>query len=1119
MTVDIRQFAGRGIPIYEELAKVLGVAKDQVGELVTAGQVGFKEVEQAFKNMTSEGGKFNDLMENSAGTWPQRMSNIQDTLFQKLNDFGNKYKEVFEFGIGTAEDLVAHLDDVISVIGGLIAAYGTYKAALIATAVAQKAVGFIDSVRLIAAYRKELGLATAAQQAFNVAARSNVYVALLSVLVGLGTAIYMFTKRTNEAMAAQDALSNVNKKADEAFSAQAATIDRLNGVLKSETASLEQKKKALSELQAIVPNYNAELDEEGKLINNNTEAIKAYLVQLEKQIRLKAAQEELEELYRNKRVQERNVQTQQSNYDKAREQNPIGIVYGGDAGIEAQRHSLNRIANAEDALKNANNELKNTQTQIAAIEKEIEQTSLSSKGELPKSDITKEIETVTDRIKTLKQEIAGLRSGDLQAEAGKTVESVIEAKTKELQQAEKSLETLTGIKMGSPKQQKKPIIPSITVQDEEVSLITPEEIQKNIDLHREMMDKFLADYGTYQQKREAIADMYALKIAQSETEGERLSLQKQMESALKELDFEEFKGSINFADIFGNLDEQTTDALRVLRDKLASYINQAASELRPEDLKELQDAFSKLDLEIAERDPWEEMKSALQEYRDALREVNEAKEESVNKTESQAKAEGKLQAAEQKRMKALSKLTTATNALGEQGVQVVNMGNQLVDMLSSFGVEVPEAVSGALDGLGQVMNGLANLDFSKPFSIITSAVSVFTGLGKTIGSLFGIGGADYSGYEEMRSQYEALLSVWDDLIAKKKEYINISYGAEAIKAAEEVQQMLDTELRTYRQLVDQLLASGAGIGSHSLARRIEDRMTAEDWARLSGLVGTRLSGNAYDLFDLDPSVIGNVLNDEKTVSVLNEVNPELVEYIKNIASYEDGLKDITDALNESLTGVSFDEFQNSFVDMLSNLDATNEDFADNLEKYLQNAIFSSLVANQYKSRIQKLYNQWSDYAESDNSLTSDEADKIRQEYNQIVNDMLADRNQIMETMGWQADEASSQQQQASRGYSITASQESINETNGRLSGIQMGVEEMKNQATVQTVAITQMKGSLDALAASSQKRSDVADEVRSILAQSYLELQEIRENTGAIVAPIRQIQNDIAEVKQNTARI
>lgn len=445
MTVDIRQFAGRGIPIYEELAKVLGVSKDQVGELVTEGKVGFKEVEQAFKNMTSEGGKFNDLMENSAGTWPQRQSNIQDTLFQKLNDFGNKYKEVFEFGIGTAEELVEHLDDVISVIGGLIAAYGTYRAALIATAVAQKAVGFVDSIRLIMAYRKEMGLATAAQQAFNLAAKSNVYVALLSVLVGLGTAVYMFTKRTNEATASQEALSKVSKKADEEFSSQAATIDRLNGVLRSETASLDQKKKALGELQSIIPDYNANLNEEGKLINNNTEAIKAYLVQLEKQIKLKAAQEELEELYRSKRLQEKNVQKQQANYDRTRKQNPIGVVYGGDAGIEAQRLSLNRIAKAEKSLKDANDELKDTQTQIASIEKEIEQVSLaSSKAQKPTSSLSSEIKNASEKIRNLKKEISGLRSGNIKAEAGKTVESTIEAKNKELQAAEKTLETLTG---------------------------------------------------------------------------------------------------------------------------------------------------------------------------------------------------------------------------------------------------------------------------------------------------------------------------------------------------------------------------------------------------------------------------------------------------------------------------------------------------------------------------------------------------------------------------------------------------------------------------------------------------------------------------------------------------
>lgn len=46
------------------------------------------------------------------------------------------------------------------------------------------------------------------------------------------------------------------------------------------------------------------INDEGKLINNNTDAIKLYLQQLEKQIRLKAAEEELEELLKRKRAGE-----------------------------------------------------------------------------------------------------------------------------------------------------------------------------------------------------------------------------------------------------------------------------------------------------------------------------------------------------------------------------------------------------------------------------------------------------------------------------------------------------------------------------------------------------------------------------------------------------------------------------------------------------------------------------------------------------------------------------------------------------------------------------------------------------------------------------------------------
>lgn len=64
--MDIRQFAGRGIPIYEELAKVLGVTKDEVSNLVTEGKVGFAEVEKAFQNMTGKAGTYYNLMQEQS---------------------------------------------------------------------------------------------------------------------------------------------------------------------------------------------------------------------------------------------------------------------------------------------------------------------------------------------------------------------------------------------------------------------------------------------------------------------------------------------------------------------------------------------------------------------------------------------------------------------------------------------------------------------------------------------------------------------------------------------------------------------------------------------------------------------------------------------------------------------------------------------------------------------------------------------------------------------------------------------------------------------------------------------------------------------------------------------
>lgn len=557
-------------------------------------------------------------------------------------------------------------------------------------------------------------------------------------------------------------------------------------------------------------------------------------------------------------------------------------------------------------------------------------------------------------------------------------------------------------------------------------------------------------YGTYQEKRLAIAMDYARKIAAAETEGEADVLTRERDDKLASLDFEEMKKGMDWDKIFGDLERVSTDTLESLREKLKEYLEGIGDDISPESFKEVMDAFKEIDSELADRSPFETMKKGYEDYKSAMEEVrsaqnllqqaqvggsviveeyDEATGTLTRKLITQAEAEERLRAAQDKRYSAQKNLTDAANSIGQKGMAIVNAGNDIVDMLGNFGVKVPEAVSETLNGVSQVMSGLESIDLTKPFSAITGSVSILTGIGNTIAGLFGFGGADYSGYENLKSKYEGLIDIWDSLISKKQQYIDIDYGAEAQKAAEEAKKLVDVQIERQRQLMEALSGSGASIGSHSLGYRVNRGMSAQDWARLSQLTGGNIQGFG-DVINLDADVIGKVLQDEKFVSVLTAVNSEFVTYIQNIDKYSEQLQEIAEQEKEAFTGVSFDEFRDSFVSMLSDLDATNQDFADNFEKYLQNAIFSSLIAGKYKQQIQELYDTWATKAESGGELTKDEAGILRNKYQDIINDMLAEREQIMKDFGWSSSADSGSSQSPSSGALTTMSQDSISTFEG-----------------------------------------------------------------------------------------
>ncbi len=138
-TKDIREFSGRGIPIIAELAKVMHTTEANVSQLVEAGKVGFPEVEKAFNNMTSAGGMFFNLMKEQSKTLTGRISNLSDAWDNMFNSLGKSQEGLFADGIQAATDLVQNYETVLSTITILVAGYGVYRAALIATAAFEKA--------------------------------------------------------------------------------------------------------------------------------------------------------------------------------------------------------------------------------------------------------------------------------------------------------------------------------------------------------------------------------------------------------------------------------------------------------------------------------------------------------------------------------------------------------------------------------------------------------------------------------------------------------------------------------------------------------------------------------------------------------------------------------------------------------------------------------------------------------------------------------------------------------------------------------------------------------------------------------------------------------------------
>ena len=327
-TMDLYQFLNRGIPIADELAKVMGLdLNNAIGEVqkqIKAGKVTSDIFIQAMQSMTAEGSKFGGLMEAQSKTITGQISNIEDAIEQMFNDLGKSQEGIINTGLGVVSTLVENWETVGKAVMVAATAYGSYKAVLMTVnalqvlntkvlrlAVVEKRASAAAGIAMsnadaIAAAKTKL--LTVAQKGLTVALKEtakatllNPYVLLAAAITSVVVAIYSYVNRISSAEAAENALAksldDTNQKLDE----RNQKLQDLIRIIQSTDSTDLQKQLAFDELSKIAPSITETYDSVEKLAKADLSQINQQLNELSDEKReesLKSQVEELKKLYK-----------------------------------------------------------------------------------------------------------------------------------------------------------------------------------------------------------------------------------------------------------------------------------------------------------------------------------------------------------------------------------------------------------------------------------------------------------------------------------------------------------------------------------------------------------------------------------------------------------------------------------------------------------------------------------------------------------------------------------------------------------------------------------------------------------------------------------------------------
>lgn len=1131
MGQDLNQMINAGFNplqiISEKTGKSIATLKDEMSK----GAVSAEMVQQAFIDATSAGGKFYNMSENASKTINGQLSMMQDALDSVFNELGTKSESVIMDGIQMTTSLIQNYETVGRILAGLVVTYGTYRTAVMLVTAAESKHTLVEigltNARLLA--RK-------AQLALNAAMLTNPYVLLATAVVGLGVAMWALSDSTTSAERALDSYNKKIEKLDTDEEDRKRTLEGLVSTINSEVEAETTKLKALKDIEELYPAlFRKYVDEKGhiqdltgfwkayneEVVKSRTQSKQAIVESLEQQIKSAEWAYNLAKKENNRsemKVQVQRIEDLKNELANARKD----VLSEINAQLEVENRQETKETTYQEDLANAKAEWEKAKKGYEALIKDQTATSKQVKEAKDKMEVSektyKELGGVTGSALTRQENLAKKQKENQEKLDGQLlslhrqnqqdeVSLMKEGTEKKLKQIDLDYQKETDAIKKQRKEWEDAQGGKLTEEQTLVIDLRKELAGKKKDsdtskVHEEEVkeyQKLLSSYQDYLTKRKNAEDKFNAdrkKLKDGGASDAQINeLEYQRDETLKSIDNE-------FAMREDSFKAWTDNIANLSLEKLRELLVQAEREL------ERSEFLNPNDPKLAGQ------RAKVTSLKNTISEKSEKTNTSPNK---------RSQKEWQDLYKTLSKVEKEFDEIGKTvggtaGEIISAAGSiasstlQMIDGITTLANSSSDAMAGTAQAASKSIQAVEKA--SVILAIVGAALQITT-------KMFDLFGSDTTTekYEEAKEAYQSYINILDKVIDKQLELAESLSGDNAQAAYDRAIELVKTQSEAARVLGKQYLNSGSSWKSHSKGYKEVDDMSAAGWADAAKALGMSVSqfknamgGRMTGLFDLTDEQLAKL--QEEAHIFWAQLDSDTQNYANQIAEGVAQVKEVLEQQMTDTTLIDVDTLRNDFHDLLTDMDADSADFADNFEDYMRNAILNSMLKESYMGRLEEWRKKF--YAAMDDGVTEQEYNALKEEGQQIADEMKAQRDAMADMFGWESESTS--QSSTSKGFQAMP-QDTGEELNGRFTALQIAGEEIKTQNIAQTQSLNLLTARADAILSMNTETRNIADDTRNLIAQSYLELVQISENTGNSAKYLKDIKADIAEVKKNTSKL